>query len=395
MAEDNNEDANELTIAGQYEFNLNNVMVDNFLEASRAEHNSYRHDMLNVSAKMDKALIEIGYMDKEAAAQHLEAEELTHEHICDKAENAYRTLFDKHQWPAARPTIRDSKTPYAKMAKTFTPDGVQNHAYALIHQQTGSKGKAKPDDICLNCGEKGHWARDCKSDKKPKRPFNNNKKSKHQKDKHGSSWKTTPPAPGAPETKKVRGKDFHWCAHCGRWSTTHATDGHTNDATKRDLKGLGPQANHLRFAGAWYTPFRHDQPSLLSLCVVWTIIQHFLSYLPQLAVAFFLARSIGVTTPNVSPFMTDQVSTASSFLADQVSFMMSQATAASAYLFTAASTVIAAFEGSLTARLAPLLWFLLLILVSLPTKVKHRLIGSPPQEFCPFWMTKAKYKRYI
>ncbi|CAJ1969878.1 unnamed protein product [Cylindrotheca closterium] len=184
MAEDNKEDTNELTIAGQYEFNLNNVMVDNFLEASRAEHNSYCHEMLNVSAKIDKALIEIGYMDKEAAAQHLEAEELTHENICDKAENAYRTLFDKHQWPAARPTIRDSKAPYAKMAKTFTPDDVQNHAYALIHQQTGPKGKAKPDDICLNCGEKGHWARDCKSDKKPKRPFNNNKKSKHQKDKH-------------------------------------------------------------------------------------------------------------------------------------------------------------------------------------------------------------------
>ncbi|CAJ1940544.1 unnamed protein product [Cylindrotheca closterium] len=328
MAEDNKEDANELTIAGQYEFNLNNVMVDNFLEASRAEHNSYRHEMLNVSAKMNKALIEIGYMDKEAAAQHLEAEELTHEHICDKAEDAYRTLFDKHQWPAARPTIRDSKTPYAKMAKTFTPDDVQNHAYALIHQQTGSKGKAKPDDICLNCGEKGHWARDCKSDKKPKRPFNNNKKSKHQKDKHGSSWKTTPPALGAPETKKVRGKDFNWCAHCGRWSTTHA-------------------------------------------------------------------RSIGVTTPTVSAFIADQVSTASSFLADQVSFMMSQATAASAYLFTAASTVIAAFEGSPTNRLAPLLWFTLLILVSLPTKVQHRLIGSPPQEFRPFRMTKAKYKRYI
>ncbi|CAJ1959927.1 unnamed protein product [Cylindrotheca closterium] len=395
MAEDNKEDANELTIAGQYEFNLNNVMVDNFLEASRAEHNSYRHEMLNVSAKMNKALIEIGYMDKEAAAQHLEAEELTHEHICDKAEDAYRTLFDKHQRPAARPTIRDSKTPYAKMAKTFTPDDVQNHAYALIHQQTGSKGKAKPDDICLNCGEKGHWARDCKSEKKPKRPFNNNKKSKHQKDKHGSSWKTTPPAPGAPETKKLGGKDFNWCAHCGRWSTTHGTDGHTNDATKRDLKGSGPQANHLRFAGAWYTPFCHDQPSLLSLRVVWTIIQHFLSYLPQLVVAFFLARSIGVTTPNVSAFMADQVSTASSFLANQVSFMMSEATAASAYLFTAASTVFAAFEGSPTALLAPLLWFILLILVSLPTKVQHRLIGSRPQEFRPFRMTKAKYKRYI
>ncbi|CAJ1952582.1 unnamed protein product [Cylindrotheca closterium] len=272
MAEDNKEDANELTIAGQYKFNLNNVMVGNFLEASRAEHNSYRHEMLNVSAKMDKVLIEIGYMDKEAAAKHLEAEELT------------------------------------------TSTSVTRPRTLTVYSLTSINGPLKD-----------------------------------------------------PPSKIPRLRMPRWPRHSPPMT-------HTNDATKRDLKGSGPQANQLRFTRAWYTPFRNDQPCLLSLRVVWTIIQHFLSYLPQLVVAFFLARSIGVTTPNVSTFMADHVSTASSFfltassfLTGQVSCMMSQASIASAYLFTAASTVIAAFEGSPTNRLAPLLWFTLLILVSLPT----------------------------
>ncbi|CAJ1935977.1 unnamed protein product [Cylindrotheca closterium] len=95
--------------------------------------------------------------------------------------------------------------------------------------------------------------------------------------------------------------------------------------------------------------------SLVKCSVLSTDIQDSRSSL--LVAAFFLARSIGVTTPNVSAFMANQVLTASSFLADQVSFMMSQATAASAYLFTATSTVIAVFEGSPTNRLAPLLWY--------------------------------------
>ena len=34
------------------------------------------------------------------------------------------------------------------------------------------------------------------------------------------------------------GKPLHWCAHCGRWTSTHGTAGHTNRATLRPNVGM-------------------------------------------------------------------------------------------------------------------------------------------------------------
>jgi hypothetical protein len=44
------------------------------------------------------------------------------------------------------------------------------------------------------------------------------------------SWRTTAPGPSDPQSKKVEGKQYHWCAKCVRWSPTHGTDAHEEKA---------------------------------------------------------------------------------------------------------------------------------------------------------------------
>ena len=264
MAVDNKNDAAELVLAGQYDHNLTNAMLDSFLEASSEDTlaKSYHFTLLGLSEKLNKALIQVGYMEKAAADSHIQQLGLTYTDICEAAKDAYQLLADKDKWAPARSPVKDSKTPYAKLA-AHSDTANYFRAFALIQQQNGSSGKAKPDDVCLNCGEKGHWARDCpkkqtstknggkRFGKAGKKPGNN---KKHQQgERKQQSWKTTPPEPGAPQTMVKRGKTYHWCAHCGRWSTTHGTKDHQNEKTKKKLDN-NPQA-HLHFfpqPSAWH-----------------------------------------------------------------------------------------------------------------------------------------------
>ena len=49
-----------------------------------------------------------------------------------------------------------------------------------------------------------------------------------------TSVESLAPVPGAPETKDIDGKMWHWCAHCGFWHLSHGT------ATHKDLAQLPP-----------------------------------------------------------------------------------------------------------------------------------------------------------
>ena len=53
------------------------------------------------------------------------------------------------------------------------------------------------------------------------------KDSTGEKKKKSKKWKYKAPKEGAAETKKVDGKQWNWCAKCGRWTLTHSTSTHT------------------------------------------------------------------------------------------------------------------------------------------------------------------------
>ena len=381
MSVDNKSDADELTIAGQYDHNLTASMLTNFLEACPGETTSYHFVLLGLDKEMGQALIDVGYMEKDQATTYLQSKNLTADDICDAAENAYRTLFDKQAWSPARSPIKDSKTPHGHLAVGSVQEDLYR-AYALIQQQNGAQGKAKPDDICLNCGKKGHWARDCPSKKgnsnrnKDKNKNGGKKQLSSDKDKKGKGkqgWKYTPPEPNGSTTMERRGKTFRWCAHCGCWSTTHGTDEHTNEKTKKQL----PEANHLQFA--WHVPF---VPLGIDVCLgimLGQLFGYFLKSpfgrrlritLPQLIVMCIMSFALGI------------------FLVDDVFDLHTK-------IYELVCAVDAAFGDSWINYIAPACWLLSAMVLLLPTRFQHRLIGSPPQEFHPFRMTKPKLKRYL
>ena len=98
IAQDMKDDARELSTAGQYEHNLTSKMVDNFLEGGGRDHNLYRHNLLDLSRKVESNLLRIGYMDRTGADAHMAQELLTADDVCEFAEKRYRKLKDKGQW---------------------------------------------------------------------------------------------------------------------------------------------------------------------------------------------------------------------------------------------------------------------------------------------------------
>ena len=382
MALANREDARELIIAGQWDHNLNSSMLDNFLQAASQGGNvsTYHFELLGLSQRLRVALKDIGFMSSDDAGDYLERQGLTFEIICETAATSYRTLLDKEQWPAARNAVRDNRVPRANLAEEVAK------AFVLIQQGDRS------NETCFSCGKKGHRAAACpdkdkagSGGKKPPGKQNRKHKGKPQrenKNQNQQSWKTVAPAPGASQTQTKNGKPFHWCAHCERWSTTHGTAGHTNEKTKKNLGAARPQANYLQFQfpqhEAWHASISTDSP--------WKIVMNWLMSrsLLQLIVVYVLGGSLGVTWESV---MSQLVA-----IPSVIGSMVASVPPVVAPIFTAVST---AFGSYWVNYIAPILWLIVLVIALLPCSWKHRLIGSPPQEFRPFRMTKAKYKQYI
>jgi hypothetical protein len=71
MAVANRADALELTNAGQYEHNLSLDMLKNYLLGGGTDNEDFRFQLRHLKMKLDKELINIGFMDKDAADTHM------------------------------------------------------------------------------------------------------------------------------------------------------------------------------------------------------------------------------------------------------------------------------------------------------------------------------------
>ncbi|KAI2503051.1 hypothetical protein MHU86_11399 [Fragilaria crotonensis] len=111
-------DANELTTAGQYDHNLTLAMLKIFLWLVVLAMRTSSPEICQ--AELGASSLDIGFKDKEAANLHMQVNKLTYKDICAHAEDAYRTLFDRKEWPPARHT-RDSKAPPAAF-ETWQPN---------------------------------------------------------------------------------------------------------------------------------------------------------------------------------------------------------------------------------------------------------------------------------
>ena len=238
-------DALELTTAGQYDHNLTLSMIKIFLLAGGTGNEDFRFPLRSTKQRLEQALLDIGFKEKTAANDHMVSLKLTYKDVCTQAEDTYRTLYDRKEWPPAR-SVRDSKAPPTAFGNVATTENqspiTRAEVMTLIHSKprlNGSSDNSKKPGNCNKCGKAGHWARECTENNKQ----GDNARSQRQGNRPGfrpnndrnarkPGWRSTPPPPGTPTTKKKDNHTFNWCATCKRWSTTHATETHTGGTTR-------------------------------------------------------------------------------------------------------------------------------------------------------------------
>ena len=211
-------------------------MMKIFLFAGGSGNEDFRFPLRATKQKLEQALLDIGFKEKTAANDHKTSElKLTYKDICTQAEDTYRTLFDRKEWPPARHVL-DSKAP----PSTFGNLAVENNApitrgelFSLIQDKPRAcRSPTKKPGNCNNCGKPGHWgANECPCTKQQangsRSQWNQGNRPRHNNVARKPGWRSTPPAAGVSTTKKTDTHTFNWYATCKRWTTTHTTKTHT------------------------------------------------------------------------------------------------------------------------------------------------------------------------
>jgi len=287
LARDFRKDAQELETAGQYDHLLTLDMIKAFLLAGGQGNEDYRFNLRPMKQKLETALLDIAYKTKEAANKHMKDEELTYNDVCILAEDTYRLLFDKKEWPPAQ-NVRDSKAPRAAYVGEVGSTLTEAQVLALIQSHAGpsSGGAGKKHGTCHHCKKPGHWKNECPDLKSNKGQSGGDsggagtgggKQQGRGADGKGGSggWRTTPPKAGEPETKMVNGRKFDYCLKCKRWTTTHNTATHTG----KPADGKKPQAHgQLAFVPdpfAWMADVSNDDETL-EWNEIWTLFMPYL-----------------------------------------------------------------------------------------------------------------------
>ena len=236
MADDYTNIANELIAAGCYDHNLTLSMVEGFLKAGDG-NSRYEFPLLAKELRLTEELPQIPFMATDEATDHMADRQLDFQSICNTAADTYRSLRDNNNWgpaklPGRRCAINVASHDDSNGAKdNFTVEDIANEVLNLVQSKSGGSYEKKKVS-CYNCGGH-HFARDCP--KKESSQWTNNKHRDNRKSTTGKkAWQRVPPKDGAPSTKIVDGKKFHYCKKCRRWTTTHTTETHVskNDSNK-------------------------------------------------------------------------------------------------------------------------------------------------------------------
>ena len=234
------EDWQELHSAKMYDFNLTSNMLTEIMKAG-GNNEDFRFELRTMKSALTKKLLAIRHKEYQEKHADLVADELDVRSILNRCKEEYRTLLDKGQWPAAV-HAKDSKA----LNKNFgnvnlaLSKQLKNFVNALV-QNSNQPSRDKSKDKCRNCGQTGHWAKDCPKPTKDSKSGNGRKSNK--KPNQGRSktpgTRTPPPKPGESEIKFIDGVKKYWCAKCNRWTLSHGTSGHKS---KEELK-TKPAAN--------------------------------------------------------------------------------------------------------------------------------------------------------
>lgn len=219
-------DWQELHDAGLYDHNLTMTMLNKLLEAGGENNEDFCHPLRSTKTELNKKLLEIRHKNYFDAHADLVAANLDVLSVTKLVKNQYRELLDDGKWPAAA-HAKDSKAVNRNYGSVNMVKEIRKVVASLV--QNTPSGRDKSGDECNNCGDKGHWARDCPKKKGTCGPNSRNKSLRNNPGKGGprrGGVNRIPPKDGESEIKFIDGKKSYWCAKCRRWTLSHGTDGH-------------------------------------------------------------------------------------------------------------------------------------------------------------------------
>jgi hypothetical protein len=205
LAEEFRDDTKKLMITRFYDHGLTSTMLKIFLEAGGNGHcaENFWCKIYQWIKQMEEAMLTIQFMEMDDQDANTLKKELTYHQITDQVESCYLNLLNKGEWMPATNAAPFKFGTNKAMTKMMTKAKIM----ALVQQSGYLK---QQDKSCFECGEIGHWKRDC-----PKLKGNKNKSNgNHYQQDAGKgpiqkSWKLVEPTSGEPETKqKCQWKDF-------------------------------------------------------------------------------------------------------------------------------------------------------------------------------------------
>ena len=232
MCESLKEPIDELLVANQYSPILSFSMLQSIVN-NCSQQGSFSFNLFSKINEVEKEMKACSFKSHDEANRHMEGQDLDPHSILKFLVVQYEMLEVDNLWTPARRPKDSTKAPANFLCSSGVPSpsimqAMADNLVALMHTSGGdpsSSRKTPQNSPCHICNKKGHWSRDCKE---KKNGGNGGGRGGHRKppptDK--SDWKKTAPAAGAPSTKKVKQREFHWCEKCQRWSTTHSTATH-------------------------------------------------------------------------------------------------------------------------------------------------------------------------
>jgi hypothetical protein len=151
--------------AKMYDQALTLTMVKTISEAGNED---FCYELRPVKERLKKKLLEYRHLSYDEAHKKMVEHELDVQSVLKICKQEYRILLDDGKWPAAM-HAKDSKAisrSYGSANKATT-EQANRFCSNEFRQSRGPAvgGRDKSQDLCRNCGEKGHWANDC-----PKQP---------------------------------------------------------------------------------------------------------------------------------------------------------------------------------------------------------------------------------